>query len=223
MDFGAETVAVQNSDCGLRLPVEALLPELTAKNGEDVEVTLTNATQFCTLKMRDLLRPKKQTDAFLFGLHAVVPAPLLKEMGRVLTWQDLDLMIAGREKLDLEDWRMHTTHEGGYNAKSDQVVWFWEIVMSMDDEWRKKLLRFCTGSSAVPSCGFEHLPGYNGGMHKFTLQKFHASVGENADDKYPKTAACFNTLKLPLYSTKEAMRKILEPVVSKWSEGAFSD
>jgi hypothetical protein len=37
------------------------------------------------------------------------------------------------------------------------IRWFWEVVHSMSDEDKKRLLFFCTGCDRVAVGGFEHM------------------------------------------------------------------
>jgi hypothetical protein len=54
----------------------------------------------------------------------------------------------------VDDWKRTTVYDGGYDAASPMMVWFWEIVEKMDDSERSALLHFCTGSSRMPAGGF---------------------------------------------------------------------
>ena len=69
---------------------------------------------------------------------------------------------------------------------------------------RAQLLHFCTGSSRAPASGFASLMGYAGAQHKFTIM-------EDGDDDYwlPSSATCFNTLRLPNYSSESKMQERL--------------
>ena len=79
------------------------------------------------------------------------------------------------------------------------VLWFWEIVLEeWNDEQRRRLLVFATGTDKAPVNGLRSL--------KFYLVK----DAENADDnKLPTSHTCFNQLLMPEYSTKEILREKL--------------
>lgn len=41
---------------------------------------------------------------------------------------ELETLICGSESLDFDEFQKNTSYEGGYDAKSEPIVWFWEIV-----------------------------------------------------------------------------------------------
>lgn len=86
--------------------------------------------------------------------------------------------------------------DGGYDAKSPVVKWFWEVLHELSDEDKKKFLTFCTGSDRVPIKGLGAL----------TLV-----ISKNGTDstRLPTAHTCFNHLLLPQYSDKETLRKML--------------
>jgi hypothetical protein len=71
-----------------------------------------------------------------------------------------------------------------------------------DSTERTEFLQFVTGSSRVPTEGFEGLQSING-PQKFTIQK-----GVNLNG-LPTAHTCFNTLDLPPYPSKEVLYKKL--------------
>lgn len=68
------------------------------------------------------------------------------------------LIVSGIGKIDVEDWRRNTRLKN-CSESSDLVQWFWQAVVSYDDECRARLLQFVTGSSRVPINGFKALQG----------------------------------------------------------------
>ena len=63
----------------------------------------------------------------------------------VFTPKELGNILAGSKIIDVADWRANTYYSG-YTRFSSQIKWFWEIVNSMDNEQRRKLLKFATGT-----------------------------------------------------------------------------
>lgn len=57
--------------------------------------------------------------------HAPSPDICFVQVGeralRILSPAELGLMLGGSADLDVEEWRKHTTYEGGYTAESPQV------------------------------------------------------------------------------------------------------
>ena len=54
------------------------------------------------------------------------------------------------------------TEYQGYNANSDQVVWLFEVLETLENSERAEFLMFVTGCSKVPLDGFKGLMGMRG-------------------------------------------------------------
>ena len=63
-----------------------------------------------------------QVRAFVAGVQAVLPAPLLAAARRVLAPEELGVLLAGTPRLDLADWVESTVYEL-YAPEDDQVRW----------------------------------------------------------------------------------------------------
>ena len=70
------------------------------------------------------------------------------------------------------------------------MIWFWEIILTeWDDEQRRKLLQFSTGSDRAPVNGLKSL--------NFTIVR-----DVDTDDKrLPSSHTCYNQLHIPQYSS----------------------
>ena len=62
----------------------------------------------------------------------------------------MELLVAGLPTIDLDDWENNTNYVG-YNASSDQIIWFWKIIYKLREEERALLLKFVCGTSSIPS------------------------------------------------------------------------
>ena len=60
--------------------------------------------------------------AFVAGVQAVLPAPLLAAARRVFAPEELGVLLAGAPRLDLGDWVESTVYEL-YAPEDDQVRW----------------------------------------------------------------------------------------------------
>lgn len=77
---------------------------------------------------------------------------------------------------------------------------FWCVLEKMDVSLQKQLLRFVTSCERAPRLGFASL------NPPFCIQ----CVSISSDDaRLPTAATCFNTLKLPTYSSEKVMREKL--------------
>ena len=147
-----------------------------AGDSEEV-VTIGNRSEYVRLLCHHLLTYKieAQTAAVMRGLLSIFPTPLhevlvlqcphsattaqdvcLQTMRQCLTAHELDILIAGKLSIDIDDWQQFTKYDN-YTNESPQVVWFWELLRSWDQDRLSKLLLFVTG-------GYCHtaLPGSRG-------------------------------------------------------------
>ena len=54
----------------------------------------------------------------------------------------------------MQDLRRSCKYEDGYNGKEDVIAWFWEVAEAFDDNLRRMLLQFWSGSDGMPAEGF---------------------------------------------------------------------
>lgn len=78
---------------------------------------------------------------------------------------------------------------------------FWEVILSFDDELKKKFLLFTTGSDRVPVGGMSEMT--------FKVTKTNADIGN-----LPEAHTCFNQLVLPQYTSKEILKEKLTIAIS---------
>jgi E3 ubiquitin ligase SMURF1/2 len=167
--------------------------------GKSIQVTEDNKKEYVKLYVtyRWCQGIEQQFLALQKGFHEVIPQHHLRPFDE----RELELVIGGIGKIDIEDWKSHTRLKH-CNADNPIVKWFWEIVDSYSEEMRARLLQFVTGSSRVPLQGFKALQGSTGaaGPRLFTLHLIEAPT-----NNLPKAHTCFNRLDLPSYETKEKM------------------
>lgn len=134
------------------------------------------------------------------GFNDVLPINLVAEY---FTPAELELVLCGVADIDVDDWMNHTEYRDGYNAQSETIKHFWEILKyEFSNEERVKLLQFVTGSSGLPYEGFAGLRGPNG-IKRFCLQRW-GNVKE-----LPRSHTCFNRIDLPDYKDKNLLMKKL--------------
>jgi hypothetical protein len=124
---------------------------------------------------------------------------------------ELQMILSGRDSIDLLDWKQHTVYRNGYTPEDPTIVSFWAVLDAAEPEWIAKVLQFITGSGTVPFRGFE---GYS---PPFTVQR----VADKS--RFPSASTCFNLLKLPDYTDLDQIKKRLEFVIREALVGfAFS-
>lgn len=143
-------------------------------------------------------RLKEQSEAFTRGLWEVIDRSWL----RLFNEPELQVLISGPSngKIDVEDMRSNCRYAGGFTGIDRTVNRFWNVMASFDTKNQAELLRFVTSCERPPPLGFASM------NPPFTIQR----VGILRDgDKLPAASTCFNTLKLPTYSSEKVMRERL--------------
>ena len=126
-----------------------------------------------------------------------------KKLSKILSPQELELIICGTQKLDFNELKKSVKYED-YNEDSITVKYFWQIVMEFNEEEKKKFLFFVTGCDRAPIDGLGSLP--------FAISR-NANVNE-----FPSAHTCFNNLILPDYKNKDLMKKKIQIAIN-YSEG----
>lgn len=175
-------------------------------NGADVAVTDANKHQYLERRLQYLLYESVSSQLFCFlkGIYEVVPQRLLT----LFDPEEFDFVMCGSQDIDVADWQRNSKCSS--NLTDSRVYrWFWEIVRDMPNEYRRRLLQFATGRSRVPLAGFKGLTSYDGRICLFTLKgvAYHKS-------QYIRSHACFNRLDLPMYPTREEMKKMIDGILS---------
>lgn len=96
--------------------------------------------------------------------------------------------------------RANTRYAGGYSGLDRTVSRFWNVVASMDTKQQGELLRFVTSCERPPPLGFASM------NPPFTIQR--VAVMRDGD-LLPTASTCFNTLKLPTYSSEKILKQRL--------------
>ncbi len=115
--------------------------------------------------------------------------------------EELEQLICGCKILDINELRMNTRYEGGYDETAQIVVWFWEIVNEFDWEQKRKLLAFVTGSDRAPLKGLQSLT--------FVVQR----QGPDSES-LPTSHTCFGVLLLPEYSSMRKLKFLLSIAIN---------
>mmetsp|Transcript_20160 Transcript_20160/g.43793 ORF Transcript_20160/g.43793 Transcript_20160/m.43793 type:complete len:1384 (-) Transcript_20160:144-4295(-) len=187
------TFTVANDDFGIsEVPLIA--------NGANIDVTNANKRRYIYLVAKHHVsdRIKEQSDAFTRGLWDVIDRSWL----RLFNEPELQVLISGASdgKIDVSDMKSNTRYVGGYTMLDINIKRFWSVVSSFSPKHQADLLRFVTSCERPPPLGFASM------NPPFTIQR----VGIMRDgDKLPSAATCFNTLKLPTYSSETVLRKKL--------------
>lgn len=114
------------------------------------------------------------------------------------TAHDLELLVCGSPELgQFKDLEASCSYANGYTAESQPVRFFWQVVHSMSEMLKRKLLLFCTGCDRAPILGLKAL--------NFVVSQSGADL-----DHLPTANTCLNQLNLPEYTTLEMTRERLQ-------------
>ncbi|GIY63105.1 e3 ubiquitin-protein ligase SMURF1 [Caerostris darwini] len=178
-------------------------------NGKEIPVTEENKREYVRLYVnyRFMRGIEQQFLALMKGFNELIPQHLLKGFDE----KELELVIGGLGKIDLEDWKINTRLKH-CNPDTNIVKWFWKAVDSYSEEQRARLLQFVTGSSRVPLQGFKALQGSTGaaGPRLFTIHLIDANT-----DNLPKAHTCFNRIDIPPYESYEKLYEKLTQAIEE--------
>lgn len=197
------TFSVEHNAFG-QLQVHELKP-----GGREMPVTDDNKKEYVRLfvNYRFMRGIEQQFLALQKGFSELIHPNLLKSFDE----KELELVIGGLGKIDLEDWKANTRLKH-CTSETNVVKWFWRTVESYSEERRARLLQFVTGSSRVPLQGFKALQGSTGaaGPRLFTIHLIDANT-----DNLPKAHTCFNRIDLPPYETQEKLCEKLTQAIEE--------
>ena len=127
-------------------------------------------------------------DEFLKGFYQVVP----KKIANILELADLEKILCGVSKININDWKENTKYTGENAHKENSVVkLFWDEVSSLTDLQLRKLLQYWTGSRTVPIEGFKTLKNNRQESCLFTINLVKTKTS------YIRAHTWFNRIDLP--------------------------
>lgn len=172
-------------------------------NGSNIAVTKENRLKYIYLVSHYRLTKqiRRQSDAFFEGLSEMIDPKWL----RMFNQQEVQILIGGVNSLiDLDDLRRHTNYGGLYDDKHENIVDFWNVVNTFDQDQRRALLRFVTSCSRPPLLGFKEL------VPNFSIRDAGADP-----QRLPTASTCINLLKLPRYPNARILKsKLLQAISS---------
>lgn len=170
--------------------------------GSSMPVTNENRLVYISYVVRHRLQvqPYAQTSAFLRGLGTIVAPSWLSMFNQV----ELQTLLSGsKSEISVADLRRNTIYGGVYVIGDDglehpTVALFWKVLDTMNDEDRRKVLKFVTSTPRAPLLGFEMLN-----------PRFSIRDSGNDQTRLPTTSTCVNLLKLPIYKSEAILRERL--------------
>ena len=137
------------------------------------------------------------------SLYNIIPKSILEK----LTSDELELIINGKPYIDIDEWKTYTQYREPYNKNSKVIIWFWEIMNTLNQNQLSNFLQFSTGSKRVPINGFAELESNRGNISRFTIVQIpYFSKNKN----YIKAHTCFNRIELPNFPNKNLLKEAVE-------------
>jgi ubiquitin-protein ligase E3 A len=159
-------------------------------DGDQVPVTSENRQDYVTLFVDTYLNEAVKTpfEAFQQGFNAIMEGSAIS----LFRPEELQELICGSPILDFHVLEKSTTYEG-FEAESNVIKYFWEVVHEFTEEQKKQLLVFTTGSDRIPIGGLSQL-------------QFVIARNGTDSDRLPTSHTCFNALLLADYASKEKLK-----------------
>ncbi|QVM05789.1 hypothetical protein D8B26_000498 [Coccidioides posadasii str. Silveira] len=171
-------------------------------NGSNIAVTNQNRLVYISYIARHRLQaqPYLQTNAFLQGVGQIIQPSWLSMFNQ----GELQRLVGGDSgEIDVADLRRNTVYSGVYTLGDDMeehmtVKLFWQVMESMPNTDRQKVLKFVTSTPRAPLLGFSHLN-----------PRFSIRDSSSDEERLPSTSTCANLLKLPRYTSARTLHEKL--------------
>lgn len=125
-------------------------------NGRNIPVTYANRLQYIHLvaNYRLNVMMQKQASAFVRGLSMLIDVKWLVMFNQ----KELQTLVGGAEgkPIDVEELK-RCTILGGYTNQDKTLRYFWEVLKEMNEEDKRKVLKFVTSVERPPLLGFKEL------------------------------------------------------------------
>lgn len=186
------------------------------RGGRDMPVTIHNLHQYISLVTHWFLVEgvSRQFEAMREGFDSVFPINRLRmfypeELENVFCGSGLGAATHQRWDVRMLSECCRTDH--GFTQDSQAIQYFYDILSNYAREEQRLFLQFVTGSPRLPTGGFKAL------TPPLTIVRKKMDGNQDPDDYLPSVMTCVNYLKLPDYTSREAMRQKLKVAASEGS------
>ncbi|XP_031638245.1 E3 ubiquitin-protein ligase TRIP12 isoform X2 [Contarinia nasturtii] len=195
------------ADLGLNFTLPGHATIELRRGSRDTAVNIHNLHQYVALVTQWFLVEGVQTqfEALREGFDSVFQSQRL----RLFYPEEIEKVLCGSSLNNYHRWDVkmlqdccRTDH--GFTPESKAIQYLYEILSTYNREEQRLFLQFVTGSPCLPTGGFK---AYNPPL---TIVRKTLDPNENPDDYLPSVMTCVNYLKLPEYSSREAMRSKLK-------------
>jgi len=171
-------------------------------------VSASNVGEYINLVIHRTLNLTSIKDEFRRGFAEIIPWSLIE----LFSPEEFHDLILGRDiKISRNDILNSTVISHGYNEKSEQVLWLFDIVSSFDQEHQSLFIKFVTGANRLPIGGLSSL------NPRLTIALRIPPENQSPDDSLPSVMTCVNYLKIPQYSSESIMENKLKIAITEGS------
>ena len=150
-------------------------------------------------------------------LHSGVFPILDDNLKGIFNTDELNFLLHGQNKIDLNDWKENTDYKGDYNENHQVIKMFWNKMGKLKPGELLKFLTFSTWLNNIPIDGFGNLKGAGRKVQKFTIEPYINYSNEEEEEKYVfrpmESKPSFNRLILPQYPNEKEMDKAFEIIL----------
>ena len=175
-------------------------------NGENTPVTFENRLKFVQLlSWTRLHEADLQISAICAGFAEVVPPYVMT----LFDAKSCEFLFCGDKTVDVEMLQRHTEYGGGLSKDSELIRNFWKVLEEFESPEREKFVEFVYAQKRLPSeRDFERQ------RLRMLISPLDVKNEANVNQTFPHSDTCFFNLKLPRYTTKEALKKNLLLAIS---------
>ena len=168
------------------------------EGGTSTPVTFTSRGRYCSMALdARLAEGAAQCSEMLAGLSTIVPNARLLSL---MTEQELELLMCGEARVDVEALRSHVRYGAGVTPKQRHVRFLWQVLEGFDTEQRRVFLKFIWGRTRLP------LAEEDWGEQRMRV---HTLDTRSPDTHFPVAHTCFFSIEWPQYSTLKVAREKL--------------
>jgi len=173
---------------------------LLIKNGDKIDVKFHNLMDYVRLAEKArIFESKIQLKQIRLGLSDVIPYHLLS----LLTWQDLEWRVCGKPEIDIQLLKRHTEYSTGLSPTAQHIIYFWQVLESLDQEDRRAFVRFAWGQERLPANDQE----FERTSTRFLIKPYQSTT--DPDQLLPKVDTCFFNIMLPEYTNPDILKEKL--------------
>ena len=119
------------------------------KDGKNTKLIFEDLEKYINLvKSIKIKEFSIQMESIKKGIYSVIDKNILQ----ILKWEQLEEMICGKNKIDINDFKAHTQYRG-YTINDNIIKWFWEWLEKSDEKKQFKYLKFVSGRTRLPKPG----------------------------------------------------------------------